>query len=196
MLLSRECISLWLEERENSTNSTTIQSRTTSATAKHSVKVLVRAIALICVCFSCCRCCCFCFFTYRSAVAEGFSRRQPVGSGLPASVPAMRRVPALIRLHRRLCSFAPLTRECVKGSRPMFILLCAPSECAPNPVAWHPPADSCRGVGNAHFYLYFFCGARAGGKASSCSRPGSVFVFNVLLLFLLCCCCILRETRD
>lgn len=120
------------------------------------------------------------FFKYRSAVAGGFSRRRPAGSGLPALSPAMRRVPALIRFHRRLCSFAPLSRECVKGSGPVFILPCAASECAPNPAAWHPPADWCRGAGSA----------RAGGKASSSSRQATVFVFNVLLLFPLCCCLI------
>lgn len=66
----------------------------------------------------------------------------------PCSVQA-----ALIRLHRRLCFFALLTRECVNGSRPVFILPCAPSERAPNPAAWHLPADSCRGAGNARFQL-------------------------------------------
>lgn len=201
MLLSKESISPWLEERENSTNSTTVvfseqnnisNSKTISKSLlpcnrPHLCLLFLPSLLLFFVVV---------FSKYRSAVAEGFSRRQPAGSGLPALSPAMSRVPALIRLHRRLCSFAPLSRECVKGSRPVFILPCAPSECAPNPAAWHPPTDSCRGAGNARFYFYFFCGARAGGKASSSSRQATVFVFNVLLLFLLCCCLILRETRD
>lgn len=98
------------------------------------------------------------------------------GWGLPAVSPAVCRVPAVIRLRRRLCPFAPLSHECVKGSRPVFILPCAPSERTPNPAAWHLPADPCRGAGSGFILSFFFCNARAVDKTSSFSRPASLFL--------------------